>query len=180
MHARSPSSIPSHPNEPTPWYGSEPTDWNSSEYQCNNCSHLIHHWVSRSILLWPWIIFFHPVGGDGKQGKTDYKSDTRTPRFRNGNRCSCCWMGRRCHRWALPVHDYRIHFLVLFCTRFWFLNFQYSRENSAETSSILANRLLLPAGPKSWTEEDQRWMCRIEYCRKDGGEPKASRNFRIF
>ena len=53
-------------------------------------------------------------------------------------------------------------------------------QDVAEISSSLANRLLLPAGPKSMTEEDLGWMYYDEHCRKNGGKPKTSRNFGIF
>ena len=145
-----------------PWYGSEPTDWNSSEYQCNNCSHLIHHWVSRSILLWPWIIFSIPsVANKCVQWNTFDSGMATAATLLDGLVLS------------LDIDG----FIFLF---FFALDYVSIRPKYAETSSSLANRLLLPAGPKSWTEEDLRWMCRIEHCRKDGSEPKTSRNFRIF
>lgn len=161
-------------------HGPKSTNWDSAEYQCNNCPRFIDYWAGWSILLWPWVVFFHTIGCDWKQGKTDYKSDTRTSGFRNGKGCSRCRMGWCCHWWIVRLARDRVDCLLHHCILIWFLISAESNKIFAETSSILANRLLLPAGPKSWTEEDLRWMCRIEHCRKDGGEPKASRNFGIF
>ena len=60
MHARSASSVPSHPNEPTSRYDPKSTNWYFAEYQCNNRPRFIDHRVGRSVLLWPWLVFSIP------------------------------------------------------------------------------------------------------------------------
>ena len=147
------------------------TDWNFPSTNATTAL-FYHHRVGWSVLLWPWLVFpYHRCDGNKAKQITN-----QIPGHPDSGMASCSRVG-----WVGVVIGGLYLFMVMDHFLFaldWF-QFQYS-ENSAETSSILANRLLLPAGPKSWTEEDLRWMCRIEHCRKDGSEPKTSRNFRIF